>query len=76
VARVINGFADPWRVNIDDGEEAVIQPGDSIERTLEPGRHLFTGVCPDGITRTEQRLMVPQFRYEWRVPALFPAGFR
>jgi poly(3-hydroxybutyrate) depolymerase len=76
VARVINGFADPLRVNIDDGEEAVIQPGDSIERTLEPGRHLFTGVCPDGITRTEQRLMVPQFRYEWRVPALFPAGFR
>jgi len=75
VAKVTNGFADPLRVMIDDGDEAVVQPGDSIERPLEAGRHLFTAICPDGVTRSEQRLMVPEFRYEWRVPALFPAGW-
>ena len=75
IAKVTNGYADPLTVTIDDGETVTLQPGDSLERTLEPGRHLFAARCPDGVTRTEQRLMVPEFRYEWRVPPLYAAGW-
>jgi enterochelin esterase-like enzyme len=74
VAAVTNGFADVLRVRIDD-EEATLQPGEVLERTLTPGRHRFTALCPDGVTRTEERLTVPEFRYEWRVPALYRAGW-
>jgi acetyl esterase/lipase len=75
VARLTNGYADPLRIRIDEGDEITLQPGESTEQTLDPGRHLLTASCPDGVTRSEQRLMVPEFRYEWRIPALFPAGW-
>jgi hypothetical protein len=75
IARLTNGYADPLKVRIDQGEEIALQPGESTEQALDPGRHLFAAACPDGVTRTEQRLMVPEFRYEWRIPALFAAGW-
>ncbi len=75
VAKITNGYAEPLRVRIDEGQEMTLQPGESTEQTLEPGRHLFAAVCPDGVTRTERRLTVPEFRYEWRIPALSPVGW-
>jgi hypothetical protein len=75
VVKVTNGFAEPLHVAIDEGEETTLQPGESLEQTLDAGRHHFAARCPDGVTRTEQRLLVPQFRYEWRIPPLFAAGW-
>jgi predicted peptidase len=75
VASITNGYAEPLRLTIDNGAEITLQPGESLERTLEAGRHLFSALCPDGVTRSERRLMVPEFRYEWRVPPLFAAGW-
>lgn len=75
VAKIVNGFAEPLRINLDNGHGVTLEPGEAHEQVLEPGRHLITAACPDGVTRAERRLMVPGFRYEWRVPPLFVAGW-
>ncbi len=71
---IANGYAEALHLKVDDGEEITLEPGEKHEATLAAGRHHVAARCPDGVTRTETRLMVPEFQYEWRVPPLRGGG--
>ncbi|MGQ9732749.1 MAG: prolyl oligopeptidase family serine peptidase [Candidatus Zipacnadales bacterium] len=75
VVKVKNGYAEPLYISIDNLPEVTLKPGEFVEQTLETGRHHFAARCPDGVTRTEVRLLVPEFRYEWRIPPLYAVGW-
>jgi len=70
VLSLINGFDAALKLQIDDEKPVTVEVGDTLTREVEPGRHRLTAECPDGISRTETRLMVPEFKYQWRVPML------
>ena len=75
VLSVTNGHAEALKLRIDDGEEISIEPGGKHEQMLSAGTHLLAAIDPNGVTRTEERLMVPEFRYEWRIPPMYARGW-
>jgi pimeloyl-ACP methyl ester carboxylesterase len=70
VLSLINGFDAPLKLRIDDQPAIDVPAGETVSREVEAGRHRLAADCPDGITRSEERLMVPEFRYQWRLPML------
>ncbi len=70
VLSLINGFDAALKLQVDNEPAVSIQAGDTFTREVEPGHHTLTAECPDGIARTEPRLMVPEFKYQWRLPVL------